>query len=142
MAGIQEVCHWNASEAQAEKTPKSYENFQYESAAIDSFNNISKKVSDIKADVQAITSNYKTLKGKFDEFTGFNDEMDKNSQSLEHFAENIEKFSKQSLNAAIALIQDKVKEDQSFQTDLDKLNSILSNGSLSEGLDSGANWSH
>ena len=142
MSGMQEVCYFNATEANSEKIPKTYDNFMYESAIVDSFNNIIQKVADVRSDVETITSNYTTLKGKFEEFTDFDKAMDTNSRNLSDFAERIERFSKQCLNAAITLVQDKVKEDQSFQGDLDKLNSVLSNGSLTEGLESTANWSH
>ena len=142
MAGIKEVCYWNASEAGATKEPKTYENFQYESAAVQDFNDISQKVAKIKSDVQAITSKYTALKGKFDEFTGFNDEMDKNSNSLNNFANQIETYAKQCITAAQGFINEHVKTDQSFQSDLDNLNSIISNGKLSEGTEAGAVFKH
>ena len=140
--GIQEVCYWDNTEAKAEKKAKEFQNFQYTSASIESFNQISKQIEKIKGDIQNIKSNYNTFKTKFDEFTGFNDEMDKNASSLESHFETTKKYFDKCIGSAVTALTEQVKKDQSFQSDLDKLNSIMSGGSLSENQEADAAFSH
>ncbi len=92
-----------------------------------------KQLSDkIQGDVDTITKNFNTLQGKYDEFTDFNEHMNKASNNLQASSEKISGCVTQVMQVLSENLTKLVEQDDSLKDDIEALNSLLANGELPE----------
>ena len=121
-----DVITWNSQEADMEKMPKVYDDFEYNT---DTDGGCLNKLDEVNAlintDVEEIASKYNELQGFYNEFTDYNALMDSNKELLQFSTSEI----RDAYNGIVEGMQLQINELQKSSgeliDDLDSINSML-----------------
>ena len=136
--GNAEVAYYDEAEATSEKTPQTYDGFTYDNATdggiLALFEEVKQKLSTVKSDVETLHGEYGKLQNLYDEFTNFNETMDKIIKTMNSNVDNIDKYFNGIVDTARQAVEEHQKTDETLMSDLEQLNEML-------GIDNGPDYS-
>ncbi len=86
----------------------------------------------ILTDVDDICTEFKNIQRKYDEFTGFDDQINKSTTKLKENSENIKNKIDQVMKVLSENLTVLAQHDAELQDDLEALNNMLANGGTAE----------
>ncbi len=136
--GNAEVAYYDEAEAKLEKTPQTYQDFQYDNATdggiLALFDEAKAKIKTVREDVEGVKGTYTQLQELYDEFTNFNDTMNQIAKAMEGKVNTIEQLFTNVVDTARQAVESHQKVDETLMADLEQLNDML-------GIDNGDEWS-
>ena len=139
------INNFNSKESKKEKKPNVYQNFTYDNetdgGCISKLSELSKITIRISNDIEEIGKRYSKLQKIYNKFTGFNDKMELNKNSLRKSIDNTKKEFEQIMEDVKTIIVNSQEKDSTLIDDLKAINKLISdNKDLNETLDKGRDY--
>ena len=130
-----EVVTWNDKEANMEKKPKTYNDFQYDTqtdgGCLTKLNEINQLIKTIEDDVENIGNNYTKLQALYNNFTDFNDVMNYNTMTLKNSTANIADAYLEIVNGLQLQVEKLEQSSGELMEDIGSINQLVSSGGSS-----------
>ena len=141
MAQLQHVVNLDEAECTMDKIAKDWDKFLYDNSSnggvIDALDRVYDMIKQLDTDIQTVKGNVQKIINMYD-ICPVEEQLNRYCQSVEHFKENLSRFSSDLNGKMVESVTKLMEKDASFSEDLAMLNDLVANNDLSQEFESSA----